>query len=78
MLERIEKANEFIHRFLSLGIVGVGGSIYLLFTIGVGMAAATWTNFFFAIFLGLFWPLTLIYWLTMTLHNLAESSVLGL
>jgi len=57
--------------------IGVGGGTYLMFAIAVGMAAGGWTNFFAAVFLGLFWPATLMYELMRVLHHISSSSVLN-
>jgi len=53
------------------GITLVGGS-YGLFGIGVGLAVASWgTSVGWSILSGLFWPVTLAYWLIRALHKAA-------
>lgn len=52
--------------------VTLGGGSYALVGIGVGLAVASWgTSFFWSAVAGLFWPVTLAYWLTQALHKFA-------
>ncbi len=52
--------------------ITLGGGSYGLFGIGVGLAVASWgTSVGLAILSGLFWPVTLAYWLTLALHKAA-------
>ncbi|OGF53844.1 MAG: hypothetical protein A2Z21_10365 [Candidatus Fraserbacteria bacterium RBG_16_55_9] len=51
--------------------VGLGGS-YALTGIGVGLAAAAWgASIGWAILYGLFWPVSIAYWVTLVLHRAA-------
>lgn len=69
---------KFVKEMASQKMVQVGGGTYLLFAFSVGLAAMSWTNFFFALVQGVFWPVTLIYWTARALHHIASSSVLNL
>jgi len=53
--------------------LSLGGGTYGLIGIGVGLAASSWgTSIILAIFSGLFWPVTVSYWLVRMLHKLAS------
>ncbi len=53
----------------------LGGSGYVFIGIGTGLAVSAWGNpFIEAAFQGLFWPVTMSYWLMRALHNLSMLS----
>ena len=53
--------------------VGLGGS-YALTGIGVGLAASAWgASAGWAALYGLFWPVSIAYWLTLALHRWAAG-----
>jgi sterol desaturase/sphingolipid hydroxylase (fatty acid hydroxylase superfamily) len=54
--------------------ISLGGGTYMLVALGVGLAVSSWGGvWWWAILLGIFWPVTLAYWLARALHAIAAG-----